>query len=947
MDLLDLFVKIGIDDSEYNKGLDNAEKTAYNVGRGIGTALNAVGKVAGAAISAAATGISAIAQQSVKAYANYEQLLGGVQKLYGTAGQTLEEYAASIGQTVDQAAAKYSQLEQAQTMMLQNAQNAYATAGMSANEYMEKATGFAASLIDSLEGDTVKAAELTDTAMRAISDNFNTFGGDIGMIQGAFQGFAKQNYQMLDNLKLGYGGSRTEMERLIADANEYAKSMGQAGDLTINSFADVITAIDLVQQKQNIAGTTAREAATTIAGSLGMVKGAWENLLTGIGDENSDLEGLINNLVTSAETALGNLQPVIETTLNGIVNAIGSIVPMIGDMLPPLIESLLPTLLDAATSVVEALAKALPEAMQIIVDVVPDVIDRLIATIIELLPKVADTGVGIIISLVGGISATLPELIPAAVEAVIQIAEAIIDNLDAMVDASVELVTALADGIIQSLPILLEKAPEIIIKLGAALVRNLEKLRDFPQKIFETIADGLVHIDWRETADKMMQNLIGALDEAIKQVQVWIDDAMSYLTGAESVYGGDIANVPTSEFINNMNAGKDEVVNAVGDFTEAVQGAYDAYYGVADKNNAKVVEYSAEAMGKMADAQAQSAKNAGRTTQEAIAEILGRRNQTTGAIVDSVAKTVDITKEQIEAKFQELETTMYQQGFSQDWLVQQERAYIEALDHSTDLYKDYNLKLLKTEKSLSEQAAKQRQSEIEKRQKEQQNLISQQVKNFESSLDGMIKAAKTKIDEYNKVIEVIKSQISTFASSLSKSYKDMFTFDVDEATGKTTAVKTKNFITNSIKELEQYYDNIQKLRERGVGESMLNQLTSMSATEGLAVTEYWQSLSDNQLKALDLKWNRYQDLTGKVSASLYSDELEEAETKLDTERNTMLGEIKEAVNTGFSDLLNATGGEMVTVNVNGIQYQSMTDLVNAVAKEMGAMTNRKAAGYAV
>jgi hypothetical protein len=280
-------------------------------------------------------------------------------------------------------------------------------------------------------------------------------------------------------------------------------------------------------------------------------------------------------------------------------------------------------------------------------------------------------------------------------------------------------------------------------------------------------------------------------------------------------------------------------------------------------------------------------------------------------------------------------------------LVQQERAYIEALDHSTDLYKDYNLKLLKTEKSLSEQAAKQRQSEIDKRQKEQQNLIAQQVKNFESSLDGMIKAAKTKIGEYSKVIESIKSQISTFASSLSKSYKDMFTFDVDEATGKTTAVKTKNFITNSIKELEQYYDNIQKLKERDVSNSMLNQLTSMSATEGLAVTEYWQSLSDSQLKALDLKWNRYQDLTGKVSASLYSDELEEAETKLDTERNTMLGEIKEAVNTGFSDLLNATGGEMVTVNVNGIQYQSMGDLASAVAKELGAQTNRKAAGYAV
>lgn len=876
MDLLDLFVKLSIDDSDFDKGLDSVKSkisTLKSVAAGVGAAVAAV---TGTVAAVEAVGKAVV--QGTSELAQYGDHIDKMSQKMGMSAEAFQEWDAVM--------------QHSGTSMetLKASMKTLANAAQTGSDAFDK-LGISQEQIASMSQEELFSA--TITALQNVEDETErtylaskTLGRGATELGALLNTSAEETQKMKDRVH--------ELGGVLSD--EAVKASAQFQD----NLQDMNTAIDGIK----------RSVEAEFLPAL--------NLL---------MDGF-TSLIASEDGAEEKLTQGFDKLLDGFEGAIQKLEPIAKELIPRLVDFII---------------QSFPRLAELSVDIV----DTLVNAILENLPNITTAAIEVVTTLINGISNMLPELIPAAVEVVLQIADALIDNLDAMVDASIELVTALADGIIQSLPILLEKAPEIIIKLGVALVKNLDKLKDLPQKIFETIADGLVHIDWRETADKMMQNLIGALDEAIKQVQVWIDDAMSYLTGAESVYGGDIANVPTSEFINNMNAGKDEVVNAVGDFAEAVQGAYDTYYGVAEKNNAKVVEYSAEAMGKMADAQAQSAKNAGRTTQEAIAEILGRRNQTTGAIVDSVAKTVDITKEQIEAKFQELETTMYQQGFSQDWLVQQERAYVEALDHSTDLYKDYNLKLLKTEKSLSEQAAKQRQSEIEKRQKEQQNLISQQVKNFESSLDGMIKAAKTKIDEYNKVIESIKSQISTFASSLSKSYKDMFTFDVDEAAGKTTAVKTKNFITNSIKELEQYYDNIQKLRERGIGESMLNQLTSMSATEGLAVTEYWQSLSDSQLKALDLKWNRYQDLTGKVSASLYSDELEEAETKLDTERNTMLGEIKEAVNTGFSDLLNATGGEMVTVNVNGIQYQSMGDLASAVARELGAQTNRKAAGYAV
>ena len=222
---------------------------ARGLASGVGTTLATIGKVGGVALGAAATGVGALTKSAIDSYGEFEQLAGGVEKLFGDASDTIMQYA--IG--------------------------AYKTSGLSANEYMQQATSFSASLINSLGGDTQKAAELADVAMRSMSDNWNTFGTDVSAVQNAYAGFAKQNYTMLDNLKLGYGGTKTEMERLIDDANDYAESIGESGDLSIDSFADIVQAIELVQKKQNIYGTTSKEAATTIQGSIGMTKASWQN----------------------------------------------------------------------------------------------------------------------------------------------------------------------------------------------------------------------------------------------------------------------------------------------------------------------------------------------------------------------------------------------------------------------------------------------------------------------------------------------------------------------------------------------------------------------------------------------------------------------------------------------------------------------------------------------
>lgn len=285
-------------------------------------------KIAGiAAFAAVAAAVVGFAKQAFEAYAQYEQLAGGVSKLYGTAGKSIEEYAASVGKSVGEVEGEYNRLQAAQDLVFKNANDAWKTAGMDANQYMEVATSFSASLINSLGGDTVAAAQQTDVAMRAISDNVNTFGTNADSVTQAFQGFARQNFMMLDNLKLGYAGSKEGMQQLIADANAYAAANGQAANLSIDSFSDIVTAIELVQEKQGIAGTTAREAATTIEGSITSLGAAWNNFVAGIGKDGIDLEPLVQNVVEALGNVVHNVVPVAGRIMAGLGSALINAVP--------------------------------------------------------------------------------------------------------------------------------------------------------------------------------------------------------------------------------------------------------------------------------------------------------------------------------------------------------------------------------------------------------------------------------------------------------------------------------------------------------------------------------------------------------------------------------------------------------------------------------------------
>lgn len=335
MDVFDLVAKIRLDSSEYEDGVGKAKGTMSTLASGVGKGLATVAKVGVAAVSAGVAGVTALTKMGVEGYAQYEQLVGGVETLFKDSQSTVMKYA----------------------------ENAYKTSGMSANQYMETVTSFSASLIQSLDGDTAKAAEVGNMAITDMSDNANKMGTSIEMIQNAYNGFAKGNFTMLDNLKLGYGGTKTEMERLLKDAE---KISGIKYD--ISSFADVTEAIHVMQEEMGIAGTTAREASSTIEGSLSMMKGAWENLVVGIADENANMDVLINDFVESTATAAQNLLPRIEQTLQGIGQLITALAPVIAEALPVLVESVLPTIITAGISLITALAGALVTALPAVKD---------------------------------------------------------------------------------------------------------------------------------------------------------------------------------------------------------------------------------------------------------------------------------------------------------------------------------------------------------------------------------------------------------------------------------------------------------------------------------------------------------------------------------------------------------------------------------------------------
>jgi phage-related protein len=362
---------------------------------------------------------------------------------------------------------------------------------MSANEYMENVTSFSASLISGLNGDTAKASKIADQAIRDMSDNANTFGTDIGMLQNAYQGFAKGNFTMLDNLKLGYGGTKEEMLRLVKDAGVVDESVKSIDDV---SFDQIIEAIHIVQDNMNITGTTAQEASATIQGSTASMKSAWQNMLTGMADENSNFEELATNFVSTLITedgqggVLGNLIPRISQVITGMSNAIQSTLPMLIKQVVPLIQENIPVIMSAVQDALKTILSVLPEVIPIVADLIPQIVQSLIT----LLPDIIDAGIQIILGLIQGISEAIPQLIQMLPTVIKQIVDVLINNVPMIITVGVELLLGLIDGLTEAIPQLIDYIPQIVETIVTVLIENLPMIIDSAVKIIVALANGLM-----------------------------------------------------------------------------------------------------------------------------------------------------------------------------------------------------------------------------------------------------------------------------------------------------------------------------------------------------------------------------------------------------------------------------------------------------------------------
>ncbi len=560
MELFKLLGTVAIENSEANNAIDEttgkAERAQGKLGKAlgkIGSAAVKVGAVAGAGIAAVATGIGALTKQAIGEYSNYEQLVGGVETLFKDSSDKVVKYA----------------------------NDAYKTAGLSANEYTDTVTSFSASLLQGLGGDTDKAAEIANQAIVDMSDNANKMGTDMASIQNAYQGFAKQNYTMLDNLKLGYGGTASEMARLINDSGVLGDTVEVTAD-TVNdvSFDKIIEAIHVIQDNMDITGTTAKEASTTIQGSIGMMQSAWTNFLTGMADPDQDFDALLGNLVDSVVTVADNLIPRITATLPRIVQGISKLIQSLAPHVPEILNDLVPAIVSGAIELVNQVVDALPQLLQILLDVLPQLIEGLVEIfngIINALPQLIEM-------LIAALPALLPLLIKGGVQLVAGIVGSLPQILMALVAAMPQIVMELAAEFAKAFPNFTKAIGDLFGSIGDVVKNAWNTVTNAVQVgimfIAELIHAGneLITLPFRFIWENCKEYILPVWDEIKNAVSNAIDNIKTVIVNIwndisepisnafnklKEIVGNKFDSIKTS-ISNGIDAAKNAVFNTLG-----------------------------------------------------------------------------------------------------------------------------------------------------------------------------------------------------------------------------------------------------------------------------------------------------------------------------------------------------------------------------------------------
>lgn len=780
-----VIIQIDGDDSGFEKTLNGLKGVAGGAVKGI---------AAGAA--AATAGVAALSKAALDSYASYEQLVGGVDTLFKESSAAVQQYAAE----------------------------AYKTAGVSANTYMEQATAFSASLIQSLGGDTAAAAEYANQAIMDMSDNANKMGTDIESIQQTYQSLMRGNYAMLDNLKLGYGGTKAELERLVADAE---KLTGQA--LDPSKFSDIITAIHAVQENLGITGTTAQEAASTIEGSLNMTKAAWSNLLTGIADDNADFSGLVDDFVSSVETAASNILPRLEIIFSGIGQLVAALAPVIAQAIPALITNVLPglataagqmlmafgsalvenlpllmssaaslvtgfitylqtnlpQLATAAGTIVQTIGTGLAEAALEIASAAGSLLQGLAAGLVDHLPTIAQGAAEIITGFISYLSDNLPSVLAAGADIINSLVSGILDTLPAMVAQLPQIISSIVSFIASALPQIFQSGVEILLNLAAGIIQTIPQLAaQIPQVIAafcSTIAANLPQII--ASGIQLLVQFAAGIIQAIPQLVAQLPQIISAIvSGLQALMGGivDVGRAIVEGIWQGISGAAGWLIDQIGGWASSVLSSVKRFFGIHSPSRVFRDEVGLMLARGMA-----------------LGISRGERD---------VLNTADELNRRLLAKEEELTRRLEDTG----------------LDDAT-----------------------------------------------KQALDSQLSAVKEFRSEYENALSDIQQSQESMADKL-KSYGDLFT------TVKTDAGEFLELgdLEKDIEAIERYGDALENLKARGVSDSLLDEITAMDMDDALAYTEELLAMTDEQYSEYMSLWERKQQAAQQVAAQFYQSELD-------------------------------------------------------------------------
>ena len=906
-------IKIKGDDSPFQKVLGK-----------IGSAVNTAVKASAAAVGAASAGVAALGTACINAYADYEQLVGGVETLFKDSADTIQTYA----------------------------DNAYKTAGLSANEYMETVTSFSASLLQSLDGDTEKAAAAADLAITDMADNANKMGTAMESIQNAYQGFAKQNYTMLDNLKLGYGGTKEEMQRLLADAE---KLSGVKYDLS--SYADIVEAIHVIQTEMGITGTTAKEASTTIQGSVASMKAAWANLMVGMADDTQNFDMLLSNFIESIGTVADNLLPRIGIVIEGMGKLVAGLAPEIASALPTLTNELLPNLVELGVQSISALVQGIQENGDSLAAGALSIVGTLAEGIAELLPMVADTAASLVVSLADGLTESLPDIIPIAIETISTLVENLTENANTIIDAGIQIILALGEGLIAALPQLIETVPQIVINIANVINDNAPKLVDTAlylitrlavglvqaiptlvaniPKIIEAIVAAFMAFQWLNLGKQLIDGVANGVKKAGESMATAAKNTFSKfkskLAGVE--VASELKNIGKhiiDGIVSGIKSSLSNIANVAGKIKDTLLSKLKGLFKIASPSKLMKEEVGAyigegiavgiEESGQMAVDAAETVANGiidafagtetaveyARRTAQKVGDVLESELTKQNAALQEMQKQADA--QQAAEELADHKKQLAEKNAELNKAKKKDRQKI--LKEIAEIEENWNRKQAKAEKAAEQQALQERIS-----------LLKQFQQKYEAALDTIERkqdSLQSKLADYGELFERVKTEDG----------KELFQL---------------GNLKDDIKQLEKYGDAIDKLKEKGISDSLMSEIAGMGVGDALDYMNKLLSMSDTKLDEYVSLFEQKQQMAQGVAEKFYKGEFDAMEKAY----TAQLPEFLAVVKTELSNVGTAVSESMQAVSAEGVSegIAEQQPLVAEQAKQLTETAKEEIAGY--